>query len=161
MPCSVSLSVSLCVSLAVSLICFEPFIYRHCGVSLPVSLPVPQFVPCSVSQFGGQFGVDAMSPRHISHPSLGNGWVTCAGSLPRPMCHGQRGRAASGGVSLWPTASARKCVGGQAVTANVVGRRSAAGAFHYGQWRRAASSGSGRFGGSIMANGVGRRRGRF
>ena len=99
-PRRVSLSVSLCVSLAVSLIAVAAFIYRRCGVSLAVSLPVPQFVPRSVPQFGGQFGVSPMSPRHISHPSLGNGWVTCAGSIPGPMCPGQRRRAASCVVSL-------------------------------------------------------------
>lgn len=46
MPFRVSFSVSLCVSLAVSLMAVAPFIYRHCGVSLAVSLPVP----CNVSR---------------------------------------------------------------------------------------------------------------
>lgn len=47
-PFRVSFSVSQCVSLAVSLMADAPFIYRHCGVSLAVSLPVPYNVSCSV-----------------------------------------------------------------------------------------------------------------
>lgn len=142
MPRRVSFSVSLCVSLAVSLMAVAPFVYRHCGVSLTVSLPVPQFVPRSVPQFGSQFGVDAMSPRHISHPSLGNGWVACAGSIPGPMCPGQRRRAASAAVPLWPAAAVR-------FGAKMCWRSSV-----YGQRRRAAVSSGRRF---VMANGVGRR----
>ena len=141
-PFCVSFSVSLCVSLAVSLMAFEPFIYRPCGVSLAVSLPVPCNVSRSVSQFGSQFGVDAMSPRHISHPSLGNGWVTCAGSIPRPMCHDKRRRAASAAVPLWPAAAVR-------FGAKMCWRSSG-----YGQRRRAAVSSGRHFN---MANGVGRR----
>ena len=160
-PRRVSFSVSLCVSLAVSLICFAPFIYRRCGVSLAVSLPVPKFVPRRVSQFGSQFGTSSMSPRHISHPSLRNGWVTCAGSIPGPMCHGQRRRAAVSGGSIMASG------GGSVRRENVLAVKrlrptwSGGGqqlqTFHCGQRRRAASSGSGRFVGFIVANGVGRR----
>ncbi len=162
MPCRVSFSVSLCVSLAVSLMAVAPFVYRHCAVSLTVPLPVPLLVSRSVSRFGSQFGAALMSPTHISHPSLRNECVTCAGSIPGSMCPGQRRRAASAAVPLWPTASGG--VGGENVlavkrlwptasggsqllqrfiVANGVGRRQAA---------------SGRFGGFIVANGVGRRR---
>ena len=140
MPFRVSFSVSLCVSLAVSLMAVAPFIYRHCGVSLAVSLPVPQFVSRSVSQFGSQFGVSSMSPRHISHPSLGNGWVTCAGSIPRPMCHGQRRRAAV------------RCakIGGSVRRENVLAVK---------RLRPTVSGGGQQLPRFIVANGVGRRRG--
>jgi hypothetical protein len=96
-----------------------------------------------------------MSPRHISHPSLRNECVTCAGSLPRPMCHGQRGRAASAAVPLWPAAAVR-------FGAKMLWRSSG-----YGQRRRAAvsccciplwptASGGGQLLlHSIVANGVG------
>lgn len=94
MPFCVPFSVSRCVSLGVSLMAVAPFIYRHCGVPLAVSLPVPFSVSRSVPQFGGKFGTNAMSPTHISGPSFRNECVTCAGSLPRPKFHGQRGRAA-------------------------------------------------------------------
>lgn len=142
MPFRVSLSVSLCVSLAVSLMAVAPFVYRHCGVSLAVSLPVPQFVPRSVTQFVGQFGAASMSPTHISPPSFRNECVTCAGSIPGPMCPGQQRRAASAAVSLWPAAAVR-------FGAKMCWRSSV-----YGQRRRAAVGSGIHF---IMANGVGRR----
>ena len=65
-PFCVSFSVSLCVSLAVSLMAFEPFIYRPCGVSLAVSLPVPCNVSRSVSQFGRGENASAAVGRRTS-----------------------------------------------------------------------------------------------
>ena len=103
-----------------------------------------------------------MSPRHISHPSLRNECVTCAGRIPGPMSSGQCRRAASCGVSLWPTASGG--VGGENVLSVKRLRPTASGGGQLlqrfimanGVGRRRASSM--RFGGFIVANGVGRRR---